>query len=425
MRSTTSRMRGLMRYSFIARVLLFVSIMGPGIITASVDNDAGGIATYSLAGANFGYRFLWTLIPITILLILMQEMGTRMGVMTGKGLADLIRENYRVKLTVLTMLALLATNLSNTMAEFAGLAAGAELFGISRYIAVPLGAIFVWTLVVRANYLLVERIFLVASAVYVVYVLSGILAEPVWGDVIKGTVIPTFQVETSYLLMLVGVIGTSIAPWMQFYVQSSVVEKGILPKEYGNTIIDVVVGSLASGAIMFFIIVACGATIFVEGIQIETAAEAAQALAPLAGKYASVLFAFGLINASLFAASILPLSTSYAISEALGFESGVDRTFKQAPVFFGLYTFLIAAGAVLVLWPNAPLLQIMFLSQVANGVLLPVVLIIMLQLVNNRRLMGEHVNPPILNIVAWPSAVVLSGLALVLLATQFGPGSGQ
>jgi Mn2+/Fe2+ NRAMP family transporter len=404
--------------SAVRRLMLFLAIMGPGIITQNVDNDAGGIATYSLAGAGFGYVLLWTMIPITIALYVVQEMAARLGAVTGHGLADLIRERYGVRTTTFVMLALLIADFGNTMAEFAGLAAGGEIFGISKYIFVPIGAVVVWLLVVKGTFRSVERVFLAASALYISYIISGALAHPGWGEVLRATVTPSFSWHADYLVMLVGVVGTTIAPWMQFYLQSTVVEKRITVKEYGYTRVDVFVGSIMTDVVAWFIIVACGATIFAHHLHVETVKDAALALFPLAGRYAGALFALGLINASLFSASVLPLATSYYVCEALGFQSGVDRTIRQAPVFYGLYIALIVGACAVVLLPGAPLLQILFLSQVANGVLLPFILIFMLLLVNRKRLMGAYTNSRTFNVIAWVTVVVMIVLTLALVVTQ-------
>jgi Mn2+/Fe2+ NRAMP family transporter len=406
------------------RLAMFFAIMGPGIITQNVDNDAGGIATYSLAGANFGYALLWILIPVTIALYVIQEMASRLGAVTGKGLADLIRERFGLRTTVWVMLVLLAADFGNTLAEFSGLAAGGEIFGVSKYVLVPIGAIAVWLLVVRGTYRSVERIFLGASAFYLAYVVSGALSRPDWGVVLRATVVPSFSFKADYLLMFVGVIGTTIAPWMQFYLQSTVVEKGITVKDYGYTRADVFIGSLMTDIIAWFIIVACGATIFSHHIHVATVKDAALALAPLAGRYATALFALGLINASLFSASVLPLATSHYVCEALGFEAGVDRTMRQAPIFYGLYIALIVGACIIVLLPNAPLLQILFLSQVANGILLPFILVFMLLLINQKRLMGAYTNSVPFNVIAWVTTVAMIILTLALVVTQIFPLGG-
>jgi Mn2+/Fe2+ NRAMP family transporter len=406
------------------RLAMFFAIMGPGIITQNVDNDAGGITTYSLAGANFGYALLWTMIPVTIALYVIQEMSSRLGVVTGKGLGDLIRERFGVRTTVLVMLVLLAANFGTTLAEFAGLAAGGEIFGISKYVLVPIGAITVWVLVVKATYRSIERIFLGASAFYLAYVVSGALARPDWGVVLRASVVPSFSFKSDYVLMFVAVVGTTIAPWMQFYMQSTVVEKGIPVKDYGYTRTDVIIGSLMTDIVAWFIIVACGATIFAHHVHVETAKDAALALTPLAGPYAAALFALGLINASLFSATVLPLATSYSVCEALGFEAGVDRTIRQAPVFYGLYIALIVGACAVVLVPNVPLISILLLPQVANGVLLPFILVFMLLLVNQKRLMGGYVNSPLFNAVAWVITAALVVLTVTLVVTQIFPFGG-
>jgi NRAMP (natural resistance-associated macrophage protein)-like metal ion transporter len=401
--------------------LIFLAVLGPGIITANVDNDAGGITTYSVAGAAFGYKLLWVFIPLVVALFVVQEMGVRMGAVTGKGLADLIREKYGVRLILFAMLGLVLSALGNTIAEFAGIAASMEIFGVSKYISVPLSALFVWYLVVKGSYKRVEKIFLMASALYFCYIISGVLAEPPWDVVLKETVTPHFEFNSAYLAMLIGLVGTTIAPWMQFYIQSAVVEKGITMKEYKLSRIDVMVGVIMVNVVALFIVVACAATLNKNGISIETAKDAATALAPLAGQWASELFAFGLFNASLFAASILPLSTAYLICEALGFEAGIDKTWDDAPVFYWLYTFLVAAGAGIILIPNIPLIPIMLWSQVINGALLPLVLVFMLDLINDRDLMGDYVNSRAFNVVAWTTTVVMIVLTTLLVFTSIFP----
>ena len=396
-------------------ILLFLSVLGPGIITANVDNDAGGIATYSVAGASFGYALLWTLIPITVALIVVQEMCARMGVVSGKSLADLIRENFGVKTTAYLMLFLLLTDLGNTVAEFAGWASAMEVFGVSKYISVPIGAFLVWWLVVKGSYKMVEKIFLFACTIYLTYIVSAFLAHPPWGEIMVASVTPSFDFKPTYLTMLGGVVGTTIAPWMQFYIQSAVVEKGVIVENYKACRLDVIVGCILTDVVAFFIIVACGATMFKQGIHINDAKDAAVSLAPLAGKYASALFAVGLANASLFAASILPLATAYCVCEAMGWESGVDHDFKSAPQFMWLYTGLIVLGAAIILIPNAPLIAIMLISQVGNGALLPFVLIFMLILINKKELMGEYVNSRLFNIISWLTVVIMIVLTLILV----------
>lgn len=404
---------------FWKKAVILASILGPGFITANMDNDAGGIATYSIAGAHFGYSLLWTFVVTALVLVVAQEMVARMGVVTGKGLADLIRENYGVKITFWLMAGLFITDIGNTTAEFAGWAASMEIFGISKYISVPAGALFIWLLVVKGTYKVIERIFLVVCLVYFTYIISAIMAKPDWTDVVTSIVRPSIKFDSSYLLMIVGLVGTTITPWMQFYLQSSIVEKGVRKEEYWASRLDVMAGAFMMHIVAFFIVVACGATLFKSGIKINGAEEAAMALAPFAGKYASVLFAIGLANASLFAASILPLTTAYYICQAMGWETGVSKTFKEAPQFIGIYSALILTGALIILTPGAPLMPIMWISQVINGLVLPFVLIFMLTLVNKVELMGEYTNSRLLNWVAWSTTVIIIGLTVVLMASVF------
>jgi len=405
-------------------VLVFLAVLGPGIITATVDNDAGGITTYSLAGAQFGTGLLWTLLPITVALIVAQEMSARMGAVTGKGLSDLIRESFGVKLTFYLMITLLVANYGNTVSEFAGIAASMEILGVSKYIAVPIVAVALWFLVVRGSYRLVERIFLVACLIYLVYPVSAYLAHPPWKEVLVATVVPAhIRFDSVYVGMLIGLVGTTIAPWMQFYLQSSVVEKGIRKDRYWMTRWDVIVGCTVTGIVAFFLIVACAVTLHTHGVVIRDAADAARSLEPLAGHYASLLFAFGLLNASIFSAAILPLSTVYYVCEAFGWEAGVDKKWEEAKAFYGIYTAMIVLGAALVLLPNFPLVKIMFLSQVANGVALPPVLIFILILINRKSLMGDHVNGRFFNAVAWTTTIVMIGLTLLLVANLLGFGA--
>jgi Mn2+/Fe2+ NRAMP family transporter len=414
----------LFRKGWKARLALVLAVVGPGFITANVDNDAGGIFTYSLAGAQFGYSLLWTMIPITIALVVVQEMSSRMGAVTGKGLSDLIREEFGFRVTFWLMLALVVTNFGNVVAEFAGVASSLELFGISKYIVVPVAAVIVWLLVVQGTYASVEKIFLAASGFYVCYIIAALLAHPDWKAAAVATVTRpsgTGMRSYGYLFMVIGLVGTTIAPWMQFYLQASVVEKGITARQYGASRWDVILGCLFTDIVAWFIIVACAATLYSKGHpDIKDGADAAQALRPLAGQYAYLLFAAGLFNASLFAASILPISTSYAVCEGLGFESGVDKKFHEAPVFYWLYTALIAAGAGVLLIPGFPLVHIMVLSQVVNGAVLPFVLIFMLMLVNDRELMGEYVNSRRFNIIAWVTVVVMVVLTLAMVISQLG-----
>ncbi|MFQ5847819.1 MAG: Nramp family divalent metal transporter [Candidatus Methylomirabilales bacterium] len=399
------------------RLLVFLSIMGPGIITASVDQDAGGIATYSLAGAQYGYTLLWALFLTTISLAVVQEMGSRMGVVTGKGLGELIRERYGVRPAVLILVILVLANLANTIAEFAGVAAAFEIFGVPRFLSVPLTACFVSWLVVQGTYARVERVFLIASALYLLYVVSAVLADPPWAAVLRQTIRPSFQMDRNYLVMLITLVGTTIAPWMQFYLQSSTVDKGLRWRDYKYARLDVIIGAFVASGVAYFIIVACAATLNAHGIRIETAVDAARALEPFAGPYASLFFALGLLNASIFSAAVLPLSTAYATCEALGWETGVDRRPREAPEFFTIYLVMIGIGAATILWPHLPLIPIMFLSQTLNGILLPFTLIIVLQLVNDREIMGEAVNSPLLNLIGWGTAFLMSALTLLLLLT--------
>ena len=404
------------------RLFLFLAVVGPGFITANVDNDAGGIAAYSVAGAQFGYSLLWTMIPITLALVIAQETSARMGAVTGKGLSDLIREQFGLRATFLLMIALLVTNFGNIVAEFAGVASSLELFGISRFVVVPVAAFIVWSLVVHGTYNSVEKIFLLASVFYVAYIVSGILAHPDWKAALLGTVTRPATAgmrNYGYIFMVIGLAGATIAPWMQFYLQASVVEKGITPRQYRASRWDVIVGCLFAAIVAWFIIVACAATLHAIGrTDIQTAADAAQALRPLAGEYAYILFAAGLFNASLFAASILPISTAYAVCEGMGLESGLDKRFDEAPAFYWLYTALIVAGAGVLLVPRFPLFHVMVLSQVANGVLLPFVLVFMLRLANDRELMADHVNARWYNVIAWITVAVMIVLTLLMVINQ-------
>jgi len=405
--------------SWKVRILFFLAALGPGFITANVDNDAGGILTYSQAGAQYGYSLLWTMIPITLALIVVQEMCARMGAVTGKGLSDLIREEFGLRMTTVVMFLLVIVNFGNVIAEFTGIAGSMQLFHVSKYIAVPVCALLVWALVVKGDYKIVEKIFLFASVVYLAYIVAGVLAGPDWHAAMVETVkLPPRSAwkDHNYLYLTIGMIGTTITPWMQFYLQSSIVEKGVTKKQYQATRLDVIIGSVFTDIVAWFIVVVCAATLFVHGARsINVPADAAEAMRPIAGDYAFLLFAAGLFNASLFAASILPLSTAYTVCEGLGFESGLDRTWKQAPVFYWLYTILIVAGAGVVLIPNFPLVSMAILSQVLNGLLLPVVMYFMLRLINNTELMGEWKNRIWFNVIAWGTAVIVTGLSLVLV----------
>jgi NRAMP (natural resistance-associated macrophage protein)-like metal ion transporter len=397
--------------SWKGRIVLFLAVVGPGFITANVDNDAGGILTYSSAGAQFGYLLLWTMIPITVALIVVQEMSARMGAVTGKGLSDLIREEFGFRITFFMMIGILITNFGNVVTEFIGIATSLELFGLPRYATVPVCALVVWLIVVKGQYKSVEKVFLAASFFYLTYIFAGAMAKPAWSEAGIATIKPPALREfgnQAYLFMVIGIVGTTIAPWMQFYLQASIVEKGVSRRQYKASRLDVVTGCVFTDVVAWFIIVSCAATLYIHGFRdIKYAADAAQALRPLAGDLSYILFAVGLFNASLFAASILPLSTAYTVCEGLGFESGVGRKFGEAPVFYWLYTLLIVAGGAVVLIPGLPLIKIAVFSQVVNGVVLPFVLIFMLLLINKKELMGEYVNQPLFNIIAWATTVMM------------------
>jgi NRAMP (natural resistance-associated macrophage protein)-like metal ion transporter len=406
------------------RVLIFLAIIGPGIITANVDNDAGGIYTYSVAGASFGYSLLWSLIPITVALIVVQEMVARMGVVTGKGLADLIREEYGFRTTFFLMLLLLGANFGNTVADFAGLASGMSVLGVSRYVVVPLGALIVWGLVVKGTYKVVEKVFLVACVFYLAYPISAFMSQPNWSESMVQLVKPSFRFHAGYIYLLIGLVGTTITPWMQFYLQSAVVDKGLKIKNYMHSRWDVIVGCIVTDVVAFFIVVSCAATIFATGHrEIHDAADAALALGPLAGKAATVVFAFGLCNASLFAASIIPLSTAYSVCEGLGVESGLNKRFNEAPAFYWLYTGLIVISALIVILLREEMqIPLILFSQVANGILLPFILIYMLRLSNRVDLMGVYRNSRTFNIIAWITSVVMIALTLVFAVSLLFPG---
>ena len=393
--------------------------MGPGIITANVDNDAGGITTYSLAGSQFGYSILWLFIPMIIALAVIQEMGVRMGIVSGKGLADLIREKIGIKLTFLMMIALLLANFGNVLAEFSGIAVSSGIFGVPRFVALPAAALFVWLLVVKGTYKSVEKVFLLASSLYLSYIVAGYLSNPDWSLAARSLLIPQITPTTAYITMVIGVVGTTIAPWMMFYIQSSVVEKGISLKNLKYSKIDAIFGAIVVNIVAFFIVLACATTIFTTGVQVNNVADVSAALTPLAGQYASILFALGFLNASLFAASILPLSTAYYVCESLGFEAGVSKSFKEAPIFHGLYLGLIILAVIIIMIPSAPLLNILYLSQVANGILLPFILILMLFIINDRKIMGEYVNSKLFNYIAWATIIIVMSLSIVLLITSF------
>jgi Mn2+/Fe2+ NRAMP family transporter len=403
------------------RYALFLSIMGPGIITANIDNDAAGITTYSVAGARFGYSLLWTLIPTTVALVVTQEMVARMGVVTGKGLSDLIRENHGVKATFYMMVGLFIANFGTTVAEFAGWAASWEIFGVSRYLVVPAGALFVWMLVTRGSYRALERVLLAACLLYFGYVISGFMAKPEWSEVIKHTLVPHIEMDPEFMMLGIAIIGTTITPWMQFFLQSSIAEKGIRKKHYKYTRLDVVVGCFITDVVAFFIILACAATLFPHGLRINEASEAALALKPFAGNYATGIFAVSLANASLLGAIIVPLATAYYICEAMGWERGVNKSFGEAPQFMWIYTAMIVMSCFIVLLPGAPLVMLMVVSSVINGILLPFVLLFALKLVNNKKIMGEYTNPKAYNYITWATVLVIIVLASIMVVTTVMP----
>jgi NRAMP (natural resistance-associated macrophage protein)-like metal ion transporter len=400
---------------FFKKLAIFFAILGPGIITGSVDNDAGGIATYSVAGAMYGYGLIWTLIPSFIVLLVVQEMNARMGIVTGKGLSDLIRENAGMKITFFIFIGLLISNIGNTTTEFAGVAGSMEIFGISKYFSVPVVALMIWFLVVKGTYKIAERIFLVFSVSLLTYVVSAIMSKPDWGEIGTSLIHPQMEMNTQSLAMVIALVGTTIAPWMQFYMQASVIEKGLKMKNFKYTLIDITVGCVATIVVAFFIMVACGATLHPNGIQINEAKDAALALEPFAGRMASVVFAFGLFVASVFSATILPLATAFYVSEAFGFEAGIDKKWDEAKEFYTLYTGILIISVIIILIPNAPLIQISIWTQVLNGILLPVVLVSMILLINNKRIMGSYVNKPLQNLIGWGAVIILTGLSLMLL----------
>lgn len=400
--------------TWIASLLIFLSILGPGIITGSVDNDAGGITTYSLAGAQYGYGMLWTLVPAFIVLLVVQEMNSRMGIVTGKGLADLIRENFGVKVTFFIFLGLIVADIGNTATEFAGVAGSMQVFGISKYAAVPLVAIAVWILVVKGNYKIAEKIFLLFSVFLLSYVVSALMAKPDWSQIAVSMVHPKVKVDETYITMVIGLIGTTIAPWMQFYMQSSVIEKGIKIEEYKYEVWDVIIGCIATVVVAFFIMVACASTLYKNGIKITEAKDAAMALKPFAGIFASQIFAFGLFVASIFSAAILPIATAFYICEAFGFEAGIDKNLNEAKEFYTLFTVIIAIAVLIILLPNAPLIKITLWTQVINGILLPVVLICMMLMVNNKDIMGKYVNNHVKNVIGWVTIIILISLTVFL-----------
>ncbi len=411
------------RRPWVVHLMLFLAVMGPGIITGMVDDDAAGITTYSLAGAQYGFAMLWTFIPMTIALAVIQEMAQRMGVVTRKGLAELIHEKMGIRVSFFITIALLIANFGTTLAEFVGITSSASILGVPPVVSMPLAVLFLSWLVIKGTYKSVERVFLFTSALYVTYIISAFLAHPDWKAAAVATVVPQVSFSQAYILLLVGLVGTTIAPWMQYYAQSSTADKGVPLERLRYSRIDAVAGAIGSNVISWFIVVACATTIFASGVQVNNVVDISGALAPLAGKYAAILFAFGFLNASLFAASVLPLSTSYAICEGLGLERGVSKKFREAPVFFGHYFGVIVLAAILVSLPGVPYISILFLSQVLLGILLPFVLIFVLILVNDKDIMGEYVNRRLFNYIAWATVVIMIGLSVTLLVTQVLPGS--
>ncbi len=400
---------------------MFLAILGPGIITGSVDNDAGGITTYSVAGAMYGYNMLWTLIPSFLVLVVVQEMNARMGIVSGKGLATLIRENAGVKITFFIFMGLLLADIGNTTTEFAGVAGSMEVFGVSKYISVPLVAAIVWILVVKGTYTIAERIFLIFSASLLTYIVSAVLGHPHWQEIGHAMIRPEMKANTQTLTMVLEIVGTTIAPWMQFYMQSSVIEKGLKITQYKYVLADIIIGCTATVVVAFFIIVACASTLHVNKpvIVINEAKDAALALKPLAGEFSSQIFAFGYFIASIFSATILPLATAFYVCEAFGFEGGIDKKWNEAPEFYVLYTGIIILSAAIILWPNAPLIGISLWSQVINAILLPVVLVCMILLVNKKKIMGEHTNKPVINLIGWVTVVILIAMSAMLLVSGF------
>lgn len=403
------------------RVLIYLAIIGPGVITAAAGNDAGGIATFASVGADYGYRLLWLLIPLTFSLGIVQEMCARMGAVTGKGLSDLIREKFGVRWTTFIMLALLVANGGVTVSEFVGIAAALELLGVPRLVSVPIAAFAIWWLVVKGTYQRVERVFLAMSLVFLAYVVSAFLAHPPWGTVAVELVRPHFDLTPAFLFSVVAVIGTTISPYMQVFIQSSVVEKGVRAENYRYTKIDVWGGTIFAILIVFFIVISTAATLHEHGEHIESAQQAARALRPLAGVYAEMLFAIGLFGASMLAAGVLPLATAYSISEAFGFDKGVSSSFREAPIFLGVFTFLVVLGATVAMMPGLALINVLLITQVINGVLLPVILIAVLKLVNNRELMGTRVNGPIYNVAAWATTIIVSALSIMFIVSTLFP----
>ncbi len=404
-------------------ILALLAALGPGIIAASAGNDAGGVSTYSVDGARFGYDTLWMILVMTFSLVVVQEMAGRMGAVTGKGFAALIRERYGIRPSMFAMLMLLVSNAGTSVAQYAGIAAVGELFGVSRYISVPIAALVVWLLVARGSYRRVEKVLLVLSAVFLAYVVAAFMAKPDWGHVLTATFVPTFHTDPKFVLLVVATVGTTIAPWMQFFVQSNIVDKGVTAKELPLARVDVIAGAVGANIIAWFIIVTTGTVLFPKGIRITDAGQAAGALAPVAGRYASVLFAVGLGSAAILAACVLPLTAAYAVCEAFGWERGIDRSWADAPAFNAIYAFVILFGAAIILLPGLDLITIMVVSQAVNGVLLPFLLIYMMGIVNDRRIMGKHVNGRAFNAIAWGTIVVVVALSAALLVmTALGMG---
>lgn len=409
------------RRALYRNIAIFFAILGPGLITGSVDNDAGGITTYSVAGALYGYNLIWTLIPAFVVLIVIQEMNARMGVVTGKGLADLIRENSGLKTTFFIFLGLLIADIGNSTTEFAGVAGSMEVLGISKYISVPLAGIAVWLLVVKGNYKIAERVFIVFSLALFMYIISALMGNPNWSEIGSSIIHPKANVDSGYIGIVIGVIGTTIAPWMLFYMQSSVIEKGLKKDNYRYILLDIIIGCLATVVVAFFIIIACASTLHPQGVVINEAKDAALALMPLAGNLAAVVFAFGLFIASIFSATILPLAASFYICEAFGFEAGIDKKWKEAPEFFILYTGMLVISMAIILMPDAPLIKITLISQILNGMFLPIVLVSIMLIVNKKKVMGDHTNRLFNNVIGWSTVIILIALTIIYFGMRIFP----
>ncbi|MFN8500199.1 MAG: Nramp family divalent metal transporter [Anaerolineae bacterium] len=412
-------MRGRVRVFHRGGLMRYLAILGPGIIAAVAGDDAGGIATYASAGAQYGYATLWVIVVITVCLLIVQEMVTRMGAVTGKGLSDLIRERFGVRWTAFAMLTLLVANAATIVSEFAGIAAALELFGVTKYISVPLVGAMLWWLVTKGSYRRVERVFLLMTTAFLAYIISAFLARPDWGQVARNTVIPSITPDSAYLVLIMALIGTTITPYMQIFQQSAIVDKGVTVQDYDAARADMITGVLLSDIIAYFIIIATAATLYVNGIQIQTAADAALALEPLAGRFSTVLFAIGLLGASILAAGVLPLATSFSVCEAFGWQSGLDEDFTHARIFYGLFTGLLILGGLVTLIPGLPLFQLLVLVQVVNGVLLPIELLFIMRLVNDRDIMGDYVNGRLFNIGAWATTISIGALSVSLLVISF------